>query len=92
MGSQFFPGPYNPQVCSDYAIAQNAANKKAGSKASCQMFNAFYLHKNGKPFGTSCNLFSADISPRSATFSGVKSPKGDKYECKQSWTYTLKKY
>ncbi|KAF1823978.1 uncharacterized protein K489DRAFT_378354 [Dissoconium aciculare CBS 342.82] len=92
MGSQFFPGPYNPQLCSDYALLQNAANKKAGSKAQCQMFNAYYLHKNGVPFGTTCNLFSADISPRWATFSSARSPRGDKYDCKQSWTYTLKRY
>lgn len=39
MGSKFFPGPFNPQVCSNYALLQNEVNAKAG-KSQCQMFNA----------------------------------------------------
>lgn len=39
MGGKFFPGPYNPQVCSNYALLQNEINTKSGKK-QCQMFNA----------------------------------------------------
>jgi hypothetical protein len=39
MGGKFFPGPFNTQVCSNYALLQNQVNIKAG-KQSCQMFNA----------------------------------------------------
>ncbi|KAG9653022.1 hypothetical protein KCU64_g8177, partial [Aureobasidium melanogenum] len=29
MGSKFYPGPFNPQVCADYASYQHALNKQA---------------------------------------------------------------
>ncbi|CAK3970689.1 Hypothetical predicted protein [Lecanosticta acicola] len=87
MGSRFFPGPFNPQACGDYAYFQNVANKQAG-KGSCQMFNAFYLHKNNKPYGTYCSLYSAYLDPLWATNSGSSSG-NDRYDCKQSWTYTF---
>ncbi|KAF2164369.1 hypothetical protein M409DRAFT_25248 [Zasmidium cellare ATCC 36951] len=88
MGSRFFPGPFNPQVCSDYALLQNLANAKAKNGQKCQMFNAYYLHKNQKPLGTYCNLYNAYLDSSWATFSGAKSGR-DQYDCKQSWTYTL---
>ncbi|KAF1350642.1 hypothetical protein BDV97DRAFT_151820 [Delphinella strobiligena] len=62
MGSKFFPGPFNAQLCADYAWAQNLANQKAAvskglhSFTPCKSFNSYYLHKNGSPFGTYCNL------------------------------------
>merc|ERR1711939_330042 len=59
MGQRFFPGPFNPQVCSDYALAQNKA--QSGSKSSCRMFNAAYLHKDGVPYGTICSLYSSAL-------------------------------
>lgn len=88
MGSRFLPGPYNPQACSDYAILQNQANAKAG-KQQCKMFNAYYLHKNGVPFGTYCSIYSTSLDSSWATTKNQWSGR-DKYECRQSWTYTLK--
>ncbi|TKA25296.1 hypothetical protein B0A50_06200 [Salinomyces thailandicus] len=88
LGSKFFPGPFNPQVCSDYALAQNAANKAKGVPQQCQMFNAYYLHKNKVPYGTYCALYNTHLDGSFATNAGGKSG-GDEYECKQSWTYTL---
>ncbi|KAF7197323.1 hypothetical protein HII31_01374 [Pseudocercospora fuligena] len=89
MGSRFIPGPFNPQVCSDYAILQNQANQRAG-KQQCKMFNAYYLHKNGVPYGTYCSIFSNSLDNSWATANKVQWSRGDKYECKQSWTYSLK--
>ncbi|KAI7093228.1 hypothetical protein KC352_g39657 [Hortaea werneckii] len=83
MGQRFFPGPFNPQVCSDYALAQNKA--QSGSKSSCRMFNAAYLHKDGVPYGTICSLYSSALDSNTwATYTG-----GQGYECKQSWTWNL---
>ncbi|KAF2723569.1 hypothetical protein K431DRAFT_219735 [Polychaeton citri CBS 116435] len=95
MGSRYFPGPFNPQVCSDYALAQNAANANAAknqgsaSYSKCKMFNAVYYHKNGVPHGTYCSLYSTQLGDSWATYSGSKSSNGDKFDCKQSWTWTL---
>lgn len=88
MGNHFFPGPYNPHACYDYAISLNSANKKAGLSQSCSYFNAYYLHKNGKPHGTYCNLYNSVLDNSWATYSGGMSG-SDKYECKQSWGFTL---
>lgn len=89
MGSKFFPGPFNPQVCSDYAFAQTALNKASGKKQACQMFNAVYLHKNSVPYGTYCNLYNQGMGTQYAngptSFFGGR----DRYECKQSWTWSL---
>ncbi|KAI7581174.1 hypothetical protein KC343_g20459, partial [Hortaea werneckii] len=83
MGQRFFPGPFNPQVCSDYALAQNKA--QSGSTSSCRMFNAAYLHKDGVPYGTICSLYSSALDSNTwATYTG-----GQGYECKQSWTWNL---
>ncbi|GAB7353760.1 hypothetical protein MBLNU459_g4152t1 [Dothideomycetes sp. NU459] len=95
MGSKFFPGPFNPQVCADYAIFQNAQNKQAAISAGkssytpCQMFNSYYLHKNGVPHGTYCALYDTQLSTSWATYSGGYASSGDHYECRQSWTYSL---
>lgn len=95
MGSKFFPGPFNPQVCADYAIYQNAQNKQAAISAGkssytpCGMMNAYYLHKNGVPSGTYCALYDTQLSTSWATYSGGYSSSGDHYECRQSWTYSL---
>lgn len=40
MGGKFFPGPFNPQVCSNYALLQNQVNAAKRSKSQCNMFNA----------------------------------------------------
>lgn len=94
MGSKFFPGPYNPQLCGDYAIAQNFQNKNAAvakglhSYTPCNMFNAYYLHKNNQPYGTYCALYDTDVSVSKATYTGGNSG-SDNYSCRQSYKYTL---
>ncbi|KAJ9632177.1 hypothetical protein H2203_000580 [Taxawa tesnikishii (nom. ined.)] len=97
MGSKFFPGPFNPQVCADYARQQSALNKAQAvakgvhSYTPCNMFNAYYLHKNSVPHGTYCALYDSDVSTSYATYSGGFSG-NDHYECKQSWKYTLSSF
>ena len=89
MGSKFIPGPFNPQVCSNYAIEQNTFNRNAAIKAGkhsytpCKMFNSYFLHKDNKPFGTYCSLFGAALDHNKyATFGGSGS-----YKTHQSWTF-----
>ncbi|KAF2723249.1 hypothetical protein K431DRAFT_283054 [Polychaeton citri CBS 116435] len=89
IGSHFFPGPFNPQACSDYAVAQNKANQRSSRGGpTCEMFNAYYLHKNNQPFGTYCSLFSKQLDNSWATFSGARSGK-TRYDCKQSWSFAV---
>lgn len=84
LGSKFFPGPFNPLVCGDYANKQSKANSDAGQK-KVSMYNAYYLHKNGKPHGTQCALYNSVLDPSKwATYTG-----GDRYQCKQSWTFHM---
>ena len=93
MGSKFFPGPFNPQVCADYASYQHVLNKKSAIAAGksyftpCNSFNAYYLHKNGIPHGTYCALYDASISTSYATYTGGWSG-SNKYDCRQSYQYT----
>jgi hypothetical protein len=93
MGSKFFPGPFNPQVCGDYASYQHILNKQAAIAAGksyftpCNSFNAYYLHKNGVPHGTYCALYDASISTSYATYPGGWSG-SNKYDCRQSYQYT----
>lgn len=89
MGSKFIPGPFNPQVCSNYAIEQNTFNRNAAVKAGkksftpCAMFNSYFLHKDNKPFGTYCSLYGAALDHNKyATFGGSGS-----YQTHQSWTF-----
>ncbi|KAI4725582.1 hypothetical protein E4T49_06651 [Aureobasidium sp. EXF-10728] len=93
MGSKFFPGPFNPQVCGDYAAYQHKLNKQTAIAAGqssftpCNSFNAYYLHKNGVPHGTYCALYDASISTSYATYTGGWSG-NNKYDCRQSYQYT----
>ncbi|KAF7186161.1 Hyphally regulated cell wall protein 4 [Pseudocercospora fuligena] len=87
LGSRFFPGPFNPLVCGDYAGKQSATNKANGA-ADVKMFNAYYLHKNGKPHGTYCSLYNSVLGDSYASYTGENNG-GDRYDCKQSWTYAL---
>lgn len=50
-----------------------------------------YLHKNGFAFGTYCSLYSTYLDSYKWATIGTTYGNGgkDKYECKQSWTYTL---
>ncbi|KEQ69011.1 hypothetical protein M436DRAFT_30245, partial [Aureobasidium namibiae CBS 147.97] len=92
MGSKFFPGPFNPQVCADYASYQHILNKQSAILAGksyftpCNSFNAYYLHKNGIPHGTYCALYDASISISYATYTGGWSG-SNKYDCRQSYQY-----
>lgn len=94
MGSRFFPGPFNPQLCANLAIAQNYENKAASkSKGShyyqpCNMFNAYYLLKDALPYGTYCALYDIDLAVSYATLAGT-TILGDIFEISQSFTWTL---
>ncbi|KAG8628686.1 hypothetical protein KVT40_002551 [Elsinoe batatas] len=94
MGSKVFPGPFNAQICGDYAIAQNAANKAAAIQAGlktwtpCKYVNAIYYHRNGIPYGTYCNLYDVAVDSSFETYTGGWVGK-DSYSCKQSWTFEL---
>ncbi|KAI4715341.1 hypothetical protein E4T48_08488 [Aureobasidium sp. EXF-10727] len=89
MGSKFIPGPFNAQVCANYAIEQNNFNRNAAVKAGkrsftpCAMFNSYFLHKDNKPYGTYCSLYGAALDHKKyATFGGSGS-----YKTHQSWTF-----
>merc|ERR1712050_277578 len=86
LGSKFFPGPFNPIVCSNYANKQSEVNGASGQKV--QMFNAYYLHKNGHPWGTQCALYNSKLGNEWATYNGSNSG-NDRFDCKRSWSYHL---
>ncbi|KAF2153066.1 hypothetical protein K461DRAFT_277851 [Myriangium duriaei CBS 260.36] len=94
MGQKVIPGPYNPQLCADYAWAQNAANKAAAvakgqhSFTPCSYFNAAYYHKDGIPYGTACSLYAEVVDSSYETYSGGWSGK-DYFSCEQSWSFSL---
>ncbi|KUJ19494.1 uncharacterized protein LY89DRAFT_546028, partial [Mollisia scopiformis] len=80
MGTSFFPGPYNPAVCANYAQAQNSQNKQSPwwsqwvnawtgyNSHQCDFFNSYMLKKNGHPLGTYCALFSQSYSGGEAIY------------------------
>ncbi|KAI5238870.1 hypothetical protein E4T43_07133 [Aureobasidium subglaciale] len=89
MGSKFIPGPFNAQVCANYAVEQNNFNRNAALSAGhksfipCKMFNSYFLHKNNKPYGTYCSLYGAALDHKKyATFGGSGA-----YKTHQSWTF-----
>lgn len=94
MGSNFYPGPFDPSVCALYAQAQTATNKQAaqGKGASsytpCNMFNAYMVQKNGVAQGTYCQLFDTPLSSSWASFGGAWSG-SDYFGVQSSWTYSL---
>ncbi|KAK5153598.1 hypothetical protein LTS14_007292 [Recurvomyces mirabilis] len=69
LGSNFFPGPFNPSACGIYAKAQGDLNKQsakakgAKSYTPVNMFNAYTIHKNGVAQGTYCTIFDTVLSP-----------------------------
>lgn len=89
LGYKFFSGPFNPQVCNEYAAAQSKANAEQGVKQSVAMFNACYLHKNGAPFGTRCTLYDEHIDFATYATYGGGYDGGDSYEVKQSWAWAF---
>lgn len=77
MGTKTFQGPFDPSLCAAYAQAQNTANRKSGmmgafmsmfgfNKGGCVQFQAAYLEKSGKGFGTHCRLFTKKFSASQA--------------------------
>jgi hypothetical protein len=90
LGSKFFPGPFNVQLCLDLAIELNEYKRQSAIAAGetsftpCKMFNPFFVHKDGKPFGTYCSLYSAALDDSWAVFSGL-----GRYQTQQSWTFEL---
>lgn len=94
VGSQFYSGAYNPQLCAAYAQAQTATNRQAAisngahSYTPCNMFNAYEVHKNGIAQGTYCSLYDTNVSTSYATVQGTHSG-SDYYSCRNSWSYSL---
>lgn len=94
MGSNFYPGPFDPSVCALYAQAQTATNKQvaqgkgASSYTPCNMFNAYMVQKNGVAQGTYCQLFDTPLSSSWASFGGAWSG-SDYFGVQSSWTYSL---
>jgi hypothetical protein len=81
IGTSFFPGPYNPALCTVYAEVQNAINQKPPfwgkwiailtgnyNPLKFVFFNNYTLKKNGKPLGTYCGLYSQQYSCGEATY------------------------
>ncbi|KAK3634805.1 hypothetical protein LTR56_015086 [Elasticomyces elasticus] len=94
LGSKFFPGPFNPSVCSAYAQAQVSTNKKAAqasgatSYVPCNQFNAYMVKKNQIAQGTYCSLFNTVLSNKWAGFTGGWQGKNF-FGVESSYTYAL---
>ncbi|PSN61617.1 hypothetical protein BS50DRAFT_561664 [Corynespora cassiicola Philippines] len=99
MGQKTFPGPWDPSVCAAYAQKQNDVNRKSGiiakllsflglSKGGCVQFQAAYLEKDGKGFGTHCRLFTKKFQPKQATLD-VSVGAGSKWSCFKSFTWDV---
>ncbi|KAL9097155.1 MAG: hypothetical protein Q9165_000582 [Trypethelium subeluteriae] len=92
LGSNFFPGPFDPAICAAYAEAQTSYNHahadSTGKYSPVNMFNAYMMKKNGIAQGTFCALFTTilDKSFGSYTGSWVGS---DFFGVETSWTYAL---
>lgn len=94
LGSKFFPGPFNPNLCGVYGQAQAATNKKLAveqgqhSYTPCNMFNAYMVKKNGHPQGTYCSLFNTVLDSSWASTQSVWSG-SDRFDFESSWTFPL---
>ncbi|WPH00365.1 Hypothetical protein R9X50_00319200 [Acrodontium crateriforme] len=90
MGSRFFPGPYDIGMCALYAEAQRQENrayaksKNHKSYTPVNMFNSYCVYQGGVAKGTYCALFSKDLGPEKATYSGEGG-----YTIGQSYVYAL---
>lgn len=95
LGSQFFPGPFNPGLCGVYAEAQTSKNRDAAKAAGhhsytpCNMFNAYMVQLNGVAQGTYCSLFDTVLSEKWAGFQGSWSG-NNFFGVQNSWTFGLK--
>ncbi|KAK8254123.1 hypothetical protein IWZ00DRAFT_543158 [Phyllosticta capitalensis] len=95
IGSKFFPGPFDPMVCSSYASAQVALNRKTGnwwnlnSWLPCSSFNAYTVKKNGIAIGMQCVLYYNAVSPTTDVVPFGASSGSDSYTCESSLVYTV---
>ena len=94
VGSNFYPGPFDPSVCAIYAQAQTNKNKQVAiskglkSYTPCNMFNSYMINKNGIPQGTYCALYNTVLTPSWASF--LSALLGEiLFSVKGSWTYSL---
>ncbi|KAH6643558.1 hypothetical protein C7974DRAFT_299922 [Boeremia exigua] len=99
MGQKTFPGPFDPSLCAAYAQKQNEVNRAKGllgailsmlgmNKGGCVQFQAAYLEKSGKGFGTHCRLFTKKFTPAQATLDiSVGGTSG--WGCQKSYTWDV---
>lgn len=98
MGTKTFQGPFDPSLCAAYAQSQNTLNKKVGivgsilamfgmNKGGCVQFQAAYLEKKGKGFGTHCRLFTKKFTPLQANLD--ISAGNSAWGCQKSFTFDL---
>jgi hypothetical protein len=99
MGKKTFPGPFDPSLCAAYAQNQNEVNRKHGiigmvlsllgmNKGACVQFQAAYLEKAGKGFGTHCRLFTKKFTPAQANLD-VSVGGTSKWGCQKSYTWDV---
>ncbi|KAL6710480.1 hypothetical protein ACN47E_008528 [Coniothyrium glycines] len=99
MGQKTFPGPFDPSLCAAYAQKQNEINKKRGlmgaflsmfgmNKGGCVQFQAAYLEKESKGFGTHCRLFTKKFTPAQANLD-VSMGGASKWGCQKSFTWDV---
>lgn len=94
--SKFFPGSFNPQARSDYAIKQTELNRQsaiAASKSShsaYNMFNACYLLKNGKPHSMYTAPYDSSIDETQYVTYAGGFPGSEYYGHAQLWTFSLR--
>jgi hypothetical protein len=99
MGQKTFPGPFDPSLCAAYATSQNQINRKYGiissflsmfgmSKGGCVQFQAAYLEKDGKGFGTHCRLFTKAFTPTQANLD-ISGGGSSKWGCQKSYTWDV---
>lgn len=99
MGQKTFPGPFDPSLCAAYAQKQNEVNRAKGiigaflsllgmNRGGCVQFQAAYLEKSGKGFGTHCRLFTKKFTPAQATFD-ISVGGTSKWGCQKSYTWEV---
>ncbi|TDZ35751.1 hypothetical protein C8035_v007157 [Colletotrichum spinosum] len=100
MGQQFFPGPFDVNVCATYAAAQNARNSRSSgiwsfaswfgySPLKCNFFNAFMIKQNGVAKGTYCSLFTQQYpatGPLGANYHPGNA-EGSSWGIESSWSF-----
>lgn len=94
LGSEFFAGPYDPDLCGFYATAQTAANKAQAQSQGlktyqpCNSFNSYYVYKSGFAWGTYCTLFNKNIDSSYAG-DGTTTSGGFTYTVGSSYQWSL---